>query len=684
MAKRITDVVLKEGAHEVSFIEGITKLPEVELKDRVESIDKMVVLNVEESYLETLKSHHDVKSAEFFDESPTPVTYPSVPSVYTLANKSIGGTTYWNNFRGDKMLSYQHYLDTDHIPDPTPDRTVSHNGQSATGHTVGNHYYYGAFYGQRDNIRHFGSQPASDHGTYGSDSTYYSTYTGKFVDIVVVEGGSSAPSAEYQNYHVNHPDYLDPDTGSTRMIPMNWPGLSNSHNNQVSSGIMLNGHSVGTLSAAGGIVGGFAKRSKMYAAYITGHGITATLNSIKSWHQSKSNNPATGFPNPTVIVTEWHHPVTTRKYSIRVNDVTSVTSPSLGTVNRPYNGWGSNLTPFVQRNIIPFQLLDPVENSWYWTVNMGAGIDGQPSYHTAMAQCWDAGIHIVTSEGNGGAVSCQTTQPEFSGTYVDTSGSINLYTHNFPASGNQNDPVTISRSTTNTSRWYVLRPYGPGGLAKSINVAAGGNSEGCPALDDYTARGPQVDVIGRGRITFTAGTPTATQLQDNFRWMSFGGTSCAMPTVAGKVACYVEKHYTINGVYPTPDQVKASMISEAKATAMSVATTTWANVPNASNSPINPGQQATVDTHCLKDKSGYTGGNGGHAFLDHAGTPCRQAYWNAQNFNREQTYKKRPTSGVLFPRPRKFDIPPIEEAATANGNAGANYDANPNNPGYSN
>ena len=37
MAKRITDVVLKEGAHEVSFIEGITKLPEVELKDRVET-----------------------------------------------------------------------------------------------------------------------------------------------------------------------------------------------------------------------------------------------------------------------------------------------------------------------------------------------------------------------------------------------------------------------------------------------------------------------------------------------------------------------------------------------------------------------------------------------------------------------------------------------------------------------
>ena len=46
------------------------------------------------------------------------------------------------------------------------------------------------------------------------------------------------------------------------------------------------------------------------------------------------------------------------------------------------------------------------------------------------------------------------------------------------------------------------------------------------------------------------------------------------------------------------------------------------------------------------------------------GTPNRQAFVNIQNYNREQTYKKRPTTGVLFPRPRKFDIPPVEEAAT--------------------
>ena len=50
--------------------------------------------------------------------------------------------------------------------------------------------------------------------------------------------------------------------------------------------------------------------------------------------------------------------------------------------------------------------------------------------------------------------------------------------------------------------------------------------------------------------------------------------------------------------------------------------------------------------------------------VDLAGTPPRHAFWNAQNFNREQTYKKRPKTGVLFPRPRKFDIPPVEQDAT--------------------
>ena len=657
MAKIITDVVLKDGVDETTFINDITSNTEVDLFDRVSSLNNMVVLNVEQDYINTLRSHSSVLSADFFQNDPVPITYPTVPSTYTLSNKSIGGTTYWTNYDGTDMLSYQHYLDTDHIPDPTPDRTIN----SFTGHNVGNHYYYSSPVGERDQIRHFGPEPASDGGRYGSASTYYTTYTGKNVDIVTLEGGTFGDS-DYVDYHSSHPDWRDPDNlSTTRMIPMNWPGVSDPSMNQVTPNKMLESHSTGTLSAAGGLYGGFAKRSSLRAAYLTGTGITAALNSIKTWHESKSTNSETGFPNPTIIITEWHSPTISKDRYVRLEDISAITDPTHGTENRPGGGWGSDYTPFILRNLIPFQLKDPVNNSWYWCLGMSSSV--ATSQHTAIEQCWDAGIHVVTSLGNGGAVYCRTTDAEYNGTYITMDSSYNLYSIIYPASGSQNDPITISRSTSNDSTWYPLRPYGPGGSAKSINVAAGMNSEGCPALDNYTSRGPGVDLIGRGSITWTAGGPTASQLTDGNRWGLFGGTSCAMPTVAGKLACYIEKHYTINGVYPTPDQAKASMVAEAKATAMSVKTTNWSSVPEASGTTIDPGQQPNNDA-CLKIEANSTIANGGTAFLDHAGTPSKQAYWNAQNFNREQTYKKRPTSGVLFPRPRKFDIAPVEESAT--------------------
>ena len=243
------------------------------------------------------------------------------------------------------------------------------------------------------------------------------------------------------------------------------------------------------------------------------------------------------------------------------------------------------------------------------------------------------------------------------------SGNYYKYTMIYPATGEQNDPMSMIRGLDNVTTWYPLRPYGPGGLAKSINVAAGNNCEGAPCLDGYSSRGPGVDVVGRGSGTWSCGDLSNNTMADGYKWGTFGGTSCALPTVGGKLACYIEKHYTINGVYPTPDQAKAAIISEAKNTALSVKTVNWSSVPTASATTIDPKQHLGTSA-CLKVASGVTAANGGSRMIDLAGTPPRHAYWNAQNFNREQTYKKRPKTGVLFPRPRKFDIPPVEEAAT--------------------
>ena len=668
MAKFITDIVLKDGTDETTFINDVTSNEEVDLFDRVTSLTNMVVLNVEESYLDTLKSHVSVLSAHVIEDNVDPVTYPSIPSTYTISDKSIGGTGAYTNVSGQKFLSYTHYFDADCIPDPD-DRTI--NG--FTGNKVGNLYFGTTPYGKIDQIRYYGTEPSSSSGQFGTeDHTFFTTYTGKYVDIVTLEGGSTPPGSEYAGYHSSHPEYKDPDNTSTsRCIPMNWPGLTDTSNNQVSNNYMLNRHASGVLGCAGGLHGGFAKRSSLRAAYLSGIGIASGLNSIKSWHESKSTNSETGFPNPTILLTEWHYPTRSKESYVRIDDIASITDPTHGTINRPGSGWGSDLTPFVKRNLIPFQLLDPNDSVWRWCIGFANSV--RTDIHTALTQLWDAGIHIVTSVGNGGAVYCQTTDPEYNGTYITmNSGNYYKYTTIFPASGVQTDAISMIRGLDNTTTIYPLRPYGPGGIAKSINVVAGNNSGGAPTFDPYSSRGPGADIVGRGLSTWTAGNFGDTRqgfaadpvYADGYRWGFFGGTSGAMPTVAGKLACLIERHYTLNGVYPTPDQAKATLVSEASNTVLSVRTTTWSNAPAASGTIIDPEESIFNFSECLKIQSGTTTSNGGAEFLDAAGTPPKHAFLNVQKFNREQTYKKRPKTGVLFPRPRKFDIPPVEIDAT--------------------
>ncbi len=58
------DVTLKSGTDEEAFINSFDSIPEVELNDRIVSIPTLVVFNVEDSYIDTLKSHSSVVSVE--------------------------------------------------------------------------------------------------------------------------------------------------------------------------------------------------------------------------------------------------------------------------------------------------------------------------------------------------------------------------------------------------------------------------------------------------------------------------------------------------------------------------------------------------------------------------------------------------------------------------------------------
>ena len=153
MAKLEVDVLLKDGTDESTFINDVTSNTEVDLKNRLPNSPTLVVLDVEESYINTLKSHSSVESVEVEFRADAPITYPDIPTKYTVTNKTIGGSsTNYASIRGDKYLSFQHYLDTDIMV--APERTINGN----TGSNVGGHHFYSDPYGKFDQIRTLGTE----------------------------------------------------------------------------------------------------------------------------------------------------------------------------------------------------------------------------------------------------------------------------------------------------------------------------------------------------------------------------------------------------------------------------------------------------------------------------------------------------------------------------------------------
>ena len=621
MAIKLVNVKLKDGVDQNSFVSEFDPVSEVTVKNLLPNIPTLVVFNVEESYLSTLQSHNSVESAEEEPESFPAVTYPSLPSTYSLSNKTVALNLVYGSVDGTNYISYQHYLDTD---------IMQKDGTDKLG--------YAGNYGS-------GARPTYDENYEYTGQTYSSRYTGKHVDIVTLESGSLDGS--YTGYHDNHPDFDDPDnTGNTRCIPMNWNGCSSTSNNQVTSNFMIDAHAIGTLSAAGGIHGGIAKKAKLRASYTT-DGLPTVCNAIIHFHNNKSTNGTTGLKDPTIVVGEFQYLLDTY-YGIKITDIASVTDPTGGTTNRPGSGWGSDLTAFTSRNIFPYRVQDPDDDSWHWMVTFPYQFQNS-SVKTALDSLHTNGIIFITAAGNNGGTYVKESDSRWSGTYCTMdSGGVDRYDITY--NSGTNSPVT-----TNITTWYPFRAYGPHGLDKGIDVAAGQNSETHGMLDGYTTRGPGIDIVGRGAYTFTA-YPTSTDT-NGYKWGNFSGTSCATPTVVGKAACMMEEYYTLNGAWPNFAQVKNMLQTEARNgnnRVLDPASTTWSNVPAASGGDIEIVNQMLYpyDFSLLRVGKSANQGNGAIQFAELAGTPNFFAFWNARAYSREHTMDKRPTSGVMYPRPR--------------------------------
>ena len=558
-------------------------------------------------------------------------------------SKTIGDVYLFGHSQGGKLVSKINTLDTGiagviaNAPGPIDfELTCS----AAGGYTCNK---IAAIHGTATAI----GRSTYDEITSYPSQTYSSRYTGKYVDIVTLEGGGGFTGTTYQGYQDTHPDFDDPDnTGTTRCVPMDWNGCSETYNTQVTPNNMFAAHAIGTLSTAGGLNSGFAKKAKLYAAY-TQEGLATACNAIIHFHNNKSVNSTTGLKDPTIVIGEFQYLRDTFQ-GIKVDEIASITDPTGGTTNRPVSGWGSDFTPFTSRNIFPYQVQDPDDSSWHWMVTFPD--QSQSSVvKTAIDSLYDNGIIFITAAGNNGGTYVKESDSRWSGTYCTTDSTYKSYGITY------NNGVASPTNVSGASNWFPFRAYGPHGLDKGIDVAAGQNSETLGMIEGYSNRGPGIDIVGRGANTFSA-KPTNTDTNGK-QWGDFSGTSCAAPTVAGKAACMMEEYYTLHGAWPNFAQVKNMLQTEARNgnnRIIDPESTTWSNVPAASSSSIEIKSQSEYPNAdaLLRIQSSGTSGNGGFQFAELAGTPKFFAFLDTRGYSREQTNGRRPTSGVMYPRPR--------------------------------
>lgn len=599
--KIILDVILVDGTNKKEFVDSFDKVSQVDWWNILEEIPNCISMHVEESFVEEFKKDKRIIRAEERLEA-----FPASLPAEIQITKTIISNSPSTGTNGSNYMPLQFYLDSDRIyPIPSGSKVGKNN--------------------THDDISTI------------SNATYKTRWAGKNVDIVSLEVGPI--SSSLANVHNSHPDFADLDnSGSSRVVPMNWLDLEDSSNNQISSNSCLSAHGMGVLSAAGGSICGFAKRSSLRAAYITSEdGVVECINAIISWHNNKPINPDTGIPNPTIMIGEYQY-LQDRRYGVPIDYVSSIQDIYDDEIltYRPGESWGNDFTPFIEKNIIPFAVRNPTTLQYEWCVVLPNQFYFS-SLKTALESAWNSGIVCINAAGNNGGVYRKFNDRFIVRLNIDATTPYTVYDISY---GNP-----ISTYNENGTYWYPFITYGPHGFTKSIDVAAGYNSEGMPVLDGYSNRGEGIDIIGLGANTWTS-YPASTYADGN-KWGMFSGTSCATPTVVGKAACLMERHYYYSGSWPTPDQVKSLLISSSREIVKGIQSTSWDNVPS-------PGTYRSNSTEGNLVRIYDGSGNGGYVFTELCGTPRFRSHFDPilETLDRTNIYKKRPTTGIMYPRTR--------------------------------
>lgn len=406
---------------------------------------------------------------------------------------------------------------------------------------------------------------------YGS---YLSTFSGYDVDIVCLEArGADDATLEVLGNSYLHTDFTEPeDPGTTRVVRMDWPGLSSPINNQTNNDNFTDIHALGVLSCAGGLLGGFAKRSSLRVLYIdqdNGDDIIDCIYAVMTWHLSKPIDPNTNQRKPTILNNSWGFApglemmialgdIYGATYYTDPNNYESKVNLTRNTTDQTTYGWLPVNIENLYKGGFSIRRIS-INSTWTWVVGMEQ-TESNNTFDPIWRDVKNAGIIVVASAGNYAQTRAKPSQAAIN-SWIEVDSSYKIY-RPLRDQGNPNMIGRVYVSSTNPAtltgpEFYLVNNHTSVGCTDhNICVGAVQASDTNFHIESYSDRGPGIDIFAIGDQTLSAAPYLWDPLGDSWRWGLFGGTSAAGPLVAGILACMAEKFRYYRGYWPDYDTLK--------------------------------------------------------------------------------------------------------------------------------